>query len=150
MSLQHQLFLFLYFHSCVNISWLCFTIMSILNSRQDRRPYISVRVPGVRGVNDSPAWVTPRSLTPKAEMTPPWREWLPYDRDDALPQNWFAAIFRITRCLNFQQICRPTCLSIQYTPSKGEGTKSEGTLRVSTILEHWHWERYTGSLWRVV
>ena len=68
-------------------------------------------ISGVRGVNDSPAWVTPRSLTPEAEMTPPWREWLPYDRDDTLPQNWLAAIFWKTRCLNFQQICRPTCLS---------------------------------------
>ena len=29
-------------------------------------------VTGVRGVNDSPAWVTPWSLTPKAEVTPPW------------------------------------------------------------------------------
>ena len=28
----------------------------------------------VRGVNDSPARVTPRSLTPKAEVTPPWWE----------------------------------------------------------------------------
>jgi len=49
----------------------------------------------VRGVNDTPVWVTPRSLTPKAEMTP-------HDRDDALLQKWWAEIFRITQCLNFQ------------------------------------------------
>ena len=35
---------------------------------------ISLNGAGVRGVNDSPARVTPRSLTPKAEVTPPWWE----------------------------------------------------------------------------
>ena len=81
----------------------------------------------------SEAWMTPRSLTPKAEMTPPWREWLPYDRDDALPQNWLAAIFRITRCLNFQQICRPTCLSIQMSRDSREDGEQKVSNSISSL-----------------
>lgn len=33
---------------------------------------------GVRGVNDFPDGITPQSLAPEDQMTPPWRKLLPY------------------------------------------------------------------------
>ena len=65
-------------------------IFGQVENAEVRKPKYSVR-----GVNDSLVWVTPRSLTPKAEVIPPWWKWLPYDCDDAQLQNWWAVIFWI-------------------------------------------------------
>ena len=60
--------------------------------------------------NHFSAWVTPRSLMPKAEVTLPWWEWLPYNRDDVRLTKLMGSDFPnntidnwvITRCLNLQ------------------------------------------------
>ena len=81
----------------------------------------------------SEAWMTPRSLAPKVEVTPPWRKWLPYDRTERrwygrykTDRWWRGVIFRVWKSFRETWVWwRSTCYEVDYLPRRifkgGEG-----------------------------